>query len=203
MTIEREDQYVSSVNTDNYMGGVQATSLLAKTGADILIHINADIPKQIPSYERIRGFSDICKEYNIPHEMLLTDTGHTYDETSRILKDLLETIDTKYKGKTKGIFLPNDTFANIMLNHLIQKYGCLPDDYKIIGFDDSPVSREAIIPISTVGQQIDKIALSAMDILNNQIEERHKRKPTLSVEPTHKIIPPILINRKTTLPVEH
>ena len=202
VTIEREDQYVSSVNTDNYMGGVQATSLLAKTGADILIHINADISRQTPSYERIRGFSDICKEYNIPHEMLLTDTGHTYDETSRILKDLLETIDTKYKGKTKGIFLPNDTFANIMLNHLIQKYGCLPDDYKIIGFDDSPVSREAIIPISTVGQQIDKIALSAMDILNNQIEERHKRKPTLSVEPTHKIIPPILINRKTTLPVE-
>lgn len=202
VTIEREDQYVSSVNTDNYMGGVQATSLLAKTGADILIHINADISRQTPSYERIRGFSDICKEYNIPHEMILTDTGHTYDETSRILKDLLETIDTKYKRKTKGIFLPNDTFANIMLNHLIQKYGCLPDDYKIIGFDDSPVSREAIIPISTVGQQIDKIALSAMDILNNQIEERHKRKPTLSVEPTHKIIPPILINRKTTLPVE-
>lgn len=202
VTIEREDQYVSSVNTDNYMGGVQATSLLAKTGADILIHINADISRQTPSYERIQGFSDICKEYNIPHEMILTDTGHTYDETSRILKDLLETIDTKYKRKTKGIFLPNDTFANIMLNHLIQKYGCLPDDYKIIGFDDSPVSREAIIPISTVGQQIDKIALSAMDILNNQIEERHKRKPTLSVEPTHKIIPPILINRKTTLPVE-
>lgn len=202
VTIEREDQYVSSVNTDNYMGGVQATSLLAKTGADILIHINADILKQTPSYERIRGFSDICKEYNIPHEMILTDTGHTYDETSRILKDLLETIDTKYKRKTKGIFLPNDTFANIMLNHLIQKYGCLPDDYKIIGFDDSPVSREAIIPISTVGQQIDKIALSAMELLNEQIEERHKRKPTLSVEPTHKIIPPILINRKTTLPVE-
>ena len=46
VTIEREDQYVSSVNTDNYMGGVQATSLLAKTGADILIHINADIPSR-------------------------------------------------------------------------------------------------------------------------------------------------------------
>ena len=78
----------------------------------------------------------------------------------------------------------------------------LPDDYKIIGFDDSPVSIEANIPIITVGQQIDKIAVSAMDILNNQMEERHKRQPTLSVEPTHKIIPPILINRKTTLPVE-
>ena len=186
VTIEREDQFVSSVNTDNYMGAVQATSLLAKTGADILIHINVELSPQVPSYGRIKGFSDICEEYQIPHEL--------------ILKDLLETIDSKYQGKTKGIFLPNDTFANIMLNHLIQKYGQLPDDYKIIGFDDSPVSSEAIVPISTVGQQIDKIAASAMEILHEQITERHKRKPALSSEPVHKIIPPILINRKTTEP---
>ena len=35
VTIEREDKYVCSVNTDNYMGGVQATSLLKKCNCDI------------------------------------------------------------------------------------------------------------------------------------------------------------------------
>lgn len=202
VTIEREDQYVSSVNTDNYMGGVQATSLLAKIGADVLIHINAEFSSQIPSYGRIKGFTDICKEYQIPHELILTDTGHSYEETSQILKNLIEDIDIRYTGKTKGIFLPNDTFANIVLHHLIRRYGKLPDDYKLIGFDDSPVSREAIVPISTVGQQIDKIAAAAMEILNVQIKESHKRKPALSSEPVHQIIPPILIHRETTLPVK-
>lgn len=202
VTIEREDQYVSSVNTDNYMGGVQATSLLAKTGADVLIHINAEFSSQIPSYGRIKGFTDICKEYKIPHELILTDTGHSYEETSQILKNLIEDIDIRYIGKTKGIFLPNDTFANIVLHHLIRRYGKLPDDYKLIGFDDSPVSREAIVPISTIGQQIDKIAAAAMEILNVQIKESHKRKPALSSEPVHQIIPPVLIHRETTLPVK-
>ena len=202
VTIEREDQYVSSVNTDNYMGGVQATSLLAKTGADVLIHINAEFSSQIPSYGRIKGFTDICKEYKIPHELILTDTGHSYEETSQILKNLIEDIDIRYTGKTKGIFLPNDTFANIVLHHLIRRYGKLPDDYKLIGFDDSPVSREAIVPISTVGQQIDKIASAAMEILNVQIKKSHKRKPALSSEPVHQIIPPVLIHRETTLPVK-
>ena len=202
VTIEREDQYVSSVNTDNYMGGVQATSLLAKIGADVLIHINAEFSSKIPSYGRIKGFTDICKEYKIPHELILTDTGHSYEETSQILKNLIDDIDIKYTGKTKGIFLPNDTFANIVLHHLIRRYGKLPDDYKLIGFDDSPVSREAIVPISTVGQQIDKIAAAAMEILNVQIKESHKRKPALSSEPVHQIIPPILIHRETTLPVK-
>ena len=93
--------------------------------------------------------------------------------SSQILKKFLDDIDNRYKGRTKEFFLPNDTFANIMLNHLIQKYGRLPNDYKIIGFDDSPVSREAIVPISTVGQQIDRIAASAMEILHEQITERH------------------------------
>lgn len=202
VTIEREDQYVSSVNTDNYMGGVQATSLLAKIGADVLIHINAEFSSQIPSYGRIKGFTDICKEYKIPHELILTDTGHSYEETSQILKNLIEDIDIRYTGKTKGIFLPNDTFANIVLHHLIRRYGKLPDDYKLIGFDDSPVSREAIVPISTIGQQIDKIAAAAMEILNVQIKESHKRKPALSSEPVHQIIPPVLIHRETTLPVK-
>lgn len=202
VTIEREDQYVSSVNTDNYMGGVQATSLLAKTGADVLIHINAEFSSQIPSYGRIKGFTDICKEYQIPHELILTDTGHSYEETSQILKNLIDDIDIRYTGKTKGIFLPNDTFANIVLHHLIRRYGKLPYDYKLIGFDDSPVSREAIVPISTVGQQIDKIASAAMEILNVQIKESHKRKPALSSEPVHQIIPPVLIHRETTLPVK-
>lgn len=202
VTIEREDQYVSSVNTDNHMGGVQATSLLAKTGADVLIHINAEFSSQIPSYGRIKGFTDICKEYQIPHELILTDTGHSYEETSQILKNLIDDIDIRYTGKTKGIFLPNDTFANIVLHHLIRRYGKLPDDYKLIGFDDSPVSREAIVPISTVGQQIDKIAAAAMEILNVQIKESHKRKPALSSEPVHQIIPPVLIHRETTLPVK-
>ena len=202
VTIEREDQYVSSVNTDNSMGGVQATSLLAKIGADVLIHINAEFSSQIPSYGRIKGFTDICKEYQIPHELILTDTGHSYEETSQILKNLIDDIDIRYTGKTKGIFLPNDTFANIVLHHLIRRYGKLPDDYKLIGFDDSPVSREAIVPISTVGQQIDKIAAAAMEILNVQIKESHKRKPALSSEPVHQIIPPILIHRETTLPVK-
>ena len=45
VTIEREDEYTNSVNTDNYMGGVQATSLLKKCNCDIYIHINVNVPK--------------------------------------------------------------------------------------------------------------------------------------------------------------
>lgn len=199
VTIEREDEFVCSVNTDNYMGGVQATSLLAKSGCDILIHINADLPKSIPAYGRIQGFVDICREKNIPYELILTDTGNNYEESKQCIARLIDIIDEKYPGQRKGIFMPNDTFASILLNLLFQKYGTFPDDYRIVGFDDSPISRESIIPVSTVGQHIEVLANEAMKLLVMQMNERKKRRPVPLDAPIHKTITPILIRRQTTI----
>ena len=80
----------------------------------------------------------------------------------------------------------------------MRKHGKLPDDYLIVGFDDSPISREAVIPISTIGQQIDKIASEAVSLLVEQMNERKKRKPVPLKEPIHKVVTPILYRRETT-----
>ncbi|HIV34555.1 MAG TPA: substrate-binding domain-containing protein [Candidatus Blautia intestinigallinarum] len=197
--IEREDQHISSVNTDNYMGGVQAAGLLSKSNCDILIHVNADLPDTLPTYGRIRGFVDTCEEFHFPYELILTDLGNTFEENREKILELINLLEQKYPGKRKGIFMPNDTHANVFLNLLIQKYGSLPDTYQIIGFDNSPISKEAVIPISTVGQQISVIADEAMKVLSEQMNERKKRRPAPLREPVHKIIPPILIRRKTTI----
>ena len=74
----------------------------------------------------------------------------------------------------------------------------MPDDYLIVGFDDSPISREAVIPISTIGQQIDKIAFEAVNLLVEQMNERNKRKPVPLKEPIHKVVTPVLLRRETT-----
>ena len=197
--IEREDQYISSVNTDNYMGGVQAAGLLSKSGCDILIHVNADIPDSVPASGRIHGFVDICREYHMPYKLILTHLGNSFEENRERISHLIDQMEAKYPQKKKGIFMPNDTHANVLLNLLFQRYGKLPDTYQIIGFDNSPISREAVIPTSTVGQQISVIANEAMKLLSQQMTERKKRRPVLPKEPVHKVIPPLLIRRETTI----
>lgn len=198
VTIEREDKYVCSVNTDNYMGGYQATSLLARLSCDVLIHINSPTDETVPAYGRVKGFLDLCREKQIPHKIILKEIGSTYESIQGHLKTIPDDLELKYAGKRKGVFLSNDSQANVFLNLLIRKYGFLPDDYLIIGFDNSPVSREAIIPISTVGQQIDKIAYEAVSLLVEQMNERKKRRPAPLKEPVHKVITPVLIRRDTT-----
>ena len=47
----------------------------------ILIHINSHVKQEIPAYNRIKGFTDICKEHNMKYRLFLEDLGNTYDET--------------------------------------------------------------------------------------------------------------------------
>jgi len=198
VAIEREDEYVCSVNTDNYMGGYQAASLLSRYYCDILIHINTPTSEKVPAYGRLKAFADFCGEHGLKHEIIVREFGNTYETAEAQLRTVLGHLDTDYSGLKKGIFLSSDTHANVLLNLLMRKYGCLPEDYLIIGFDNSPISREAVLSISTMGQQTDKLAYEAVSLLVEQMNERKKRKPVVLSEPVHKIIPPIFFRRETT-----
>lgn len=201
VTIEREDQYVSSVNTDNYMGGYQAAGLLAHHNCEVIIHINyvnAPNHQHIPGYGRVQGFLDFCTEHQIEHELILKDMGNTYDSLRLHLSEILEYVTEKYSGLRKGLFISNDTQANVVVNLLVRKYGCMPDDFFLVGFDNSSISEESVVPISTVGQQIDKLTHTAVELLVEQMNERKKRRPAPLKEPVHKVVAPILVKRETT-----
>ena len=180
VSIEREAQFISSVNTDNYLGGVQATSHLIKNNCDILIHINNFVNEDIPAYGRIAGFKNISSDSDIPYQIYQKDLGSNYSEISQSITQLFKEIDT-----------------NIFLNAVFQKYGCLPDNYKIIGFDDSPIASEAILPLSSIKQDISKITETALDILQDLIQEHRKTKGKQQTI-QHREVATKLIKRNTT-----
>lgn len=199
VTIEREDKYVCSVNTDNLQGGRMAAQLLSESECDIFIHINVNVHESVPSNGRIQGFRNYCEENDLPCEIILTDLGSTYNENMTKIVEIIDELEMKYQNRKKGIFMSNDTYANILLNALIRKFGSLPDSYRIVGFDNSSISSEAIIPISTIGQQIDVMSKTAMELLLMQINERKKRRPVPLVEPIHQVIAPTAVRRGTTV----
>ena len=186
-----EEQYIDELMAYQIEG-------LIRDKCDVLIHVNADVPKSIPAYDRIRAFEDTCQEYHVPYELNLNVIGDSYQDIFAQMKHIFSDIDEKYPCKKKGIFLANDTYANMFLNLIFQKYGCFPDSYELVGFDNSPIASEAILPITTVGQQIDLIAKTAMELLVQQMEERKKRSPVSLSKPIHKQITPVLIRRDTT-----
>ena len=140
----------------------------------------------------------MVKESKLESKEFNANFGDRYEEIVSKFKPIFNEIEDKYKGKKKGIFLSNDTIANVFLNLIVQKYNTLPDDYLLIGFDDSPISKDAIIPLSTIHQDITAIAEKAMYLLNEKMQERKKRHPKKDETIKHEIVDTTLIIRDTT-----
>ena len=197
VTIEREDAQVCSVNTDNYLGGQQAAALLADCQCDVLIHVNSPSDPSIPAYGRIRGFEEYCQSHGLPHEVIIRQLDSSQHCDQQLLREVIDYLDTAYQGRKKGVFMANDTLANTFLNLLFRKHGCFPADYQLVGFDNSLTSSESVLPISTIGQQVDQIAAAAITLLQQQMQESKKKKEATQ-GPIHQIIPPVPLERQTT-----
>lgn len=198
VTVGRESRHVCSVNTDNLQGGAKAAELLQECQCDILVHVNAPTSAELPVYGRIRGFIDYCKENQLKHRMIYGNLGREHDKNVPLLQDIIEDLELNYKTEKKGIFIASDTHSNLFLNLLIRRHGTLPNDYALIGFNDSPVAREGVFSMTTLGQQLDKLAYEAVSLLAMQMNERKKRRPAPLKEPVHQFVAPVLIRRETT-----
>jgi LacI family sucrose operon transcriptional repressor len=117
------------------------------------------------------------------------------DSIEKIMKNK---IISSFSGKRKGIFCLSDSSAIVVLNYLFRTYGCLPEDYRIIGFDNTPASKEAVLPLSTVGQQVEILVDTAMSILLDEIRTSKEYGRFSQKDPVHAVIPPRLISRETT-----
>ena len=198
VAIEREAKAISSVDTDNAVGGRLAAQRLLEDQCDFYIHINVDVDPESPAYKRITSFEDYLKERNQTPAIYKCVSGNSYHELQENFKSIFEDIESQFDpDKVKGVFLANDTYANLFLNQIIRKYGHLPDTYKLIGFDGTAASAEAIVGITTVAQKKEEMIEKAMDILLEQIHQSKQRRPQNPSAPVHIQVDPVLIARQT------
>ncbi len=104
IAIEREAEHISSVNTDNYMGA-----------SDILIHINVNVNKSAPAYDRIWAFQATCEEYHVPYDIDLSVKGASYHELLDVIREIFNKINqniTIFFFNGFRCFLRNRKFQN-------------------------------------------------------------------------------------------
>lgn len=195
VSIEREDQYISSVNTDNFYGGRLAAEQFIRDNCDVLIHVNTKDHEMAPGYQRIRGFIDLCESHHSNYKIYQEDFPHSYDKLYQKIETIYDNIEKDYKGQKKGIFWSSDTYASIFINILLKHGKSIPDEYEIIGFDNAPVSRESYLPFSTVSQDAKALAENCIRIIQHQINAS-KSNSRRQIE--HIVIEPSLILRSTT-----
>lgn len=198
VAVEREDRYVSSVSTNNFIGAKLAAETLHRDGCEILLHINSGDNPSSPTYQRITGFEDACQSLGREYEIIYRDFTWSFSQTVQGMYVVIDYIDAKYPNQKRGIFCANDTMASACLNALYTRGAAIPQQYEIIGFDNSPLTEETIISISTIAQDIEQLTDNIMDIMVRKIEQRSLPDSSAATI-DHVMVNPSFVGRQTTM----
>lgn len=185
ISIERAGGNFKQINNDNFTGGKLAADLLIRNGCEVFIHINNDFKEDWPSFKRILGFEYEVR--NLPYERFIqTDLTDPYmPSATKAMENLVTHITTKYAGKKLGVFCSNDDIAGLFERQCIKKGISIPETVELIGYDNSPGFNNAILPITSVDQNISLMAQIAIQSLDNYI-------------PYESMVPAALIEKETT-----
>lgn len=160
------DKPVGRITVNNEEGAFMATKFLIERGCKNIGFISSE-KKNKPSAERLEGYKRALKEHKLD-----------IDEKKIFLENF--TIDSGYKGvislleKTKvdGIFCGNDLIAFGAIKGLKEKKVKIPEEVKIIGFDDISMSQFIDPPLTTIKQPIYQLGEEAVKMLVAIIEKQ-------------------------------
>jgi DNA-binding LacI/PurR family transcriptional regulator len=91
-----------------------------------------------------------------------------------------------------GIVCDNDRHAAIIMRHLLNARIDIPGQIKLAGFDDTPTASLLTVPLTTVRQPADAIALRALSVMNDRIAHPH-------LPPVHVAVHCDLVVRNSTV----
>lgn len=174
------------VQSDNYNGGLLATEELIKKGCtDILIL--KSFKDHSSNKQRFEGYKDALKKHSLPiKEQLILDINTSFEDARKAVNDFI-----KKDIKFDGIFAVNDRTALGSLVSLKENKIKVPQQVKIVGFDNIFISQHSNPAITTINQDKLKLAQEASKVLLELINDEF-------IGEHHVILPVSLVKRGTT-----
>ena len=182
---EKENEYLEMCRS-NRVAGVIMCSGTVDRGCRHLIHISGVHENTMPADDRATGFTEICQKSDAGYKIIETSARQYNNmEYHEILEDML-----KSNPETDGIFASSDLIAAQLLQICHKLHIRVPEDLKIVGFDDSYVASVTTPPITTIHQPIKEMAQKAVECLADTVEGK--------IVPTRTTLPVSLVVRETT-----
>ena len=141
-----EGQRHCVVGTDNRLGGRLAAERLIATGARHLAFLGDTGPMEFAA--RFAGAQDAARRLGV--SLIALPTHLSPDRAGEEIARHL----AAHAGAIDGIFAATDTLASLCLTALRERGLAVPDDVRLVGFDDLPIARQTVPPLTTIRQDI-------------------------------------------------
>ena len=180
---ERGEVHADSVIVDDYTGAYNAVKHLITEGSKRIAFYSAPQHLEIGK-NRLEGYKNALEDSGITYDPDLVYACDTFDEAIKISRSVL-----KKQDRPDAIFAVNDLTA-IGAMKVAKKLGIkIPEDIRIVGFENSRSSRICEPELTTVNQFGYELGKKATELLIKRIKsgdfsytpERHTLKTELIV----------------------
>ena len=161
------------IQCDNYQGGKLATEHLIECGCKKILHLSGVIDEEMPADNRDKAFIDVCSKNEIEYFIKKYDID-TYNQMNYY--DYIKAALNEIEG-VDGIFASSDLIAAQVIQVCNEIKIRIPEDIKLVGFDDVDISQLTTPRITTVHQPIKEMArlsIGLIDAKYNNIEVNEK-----------------------------
>jgi DNA-binding LacI/PurR family transcriptional regulator len=169
---------VSYVDVDNRQGGARATGHLLAAGCRRVVTVAGPSDMAV-GLDRLQGYRDALRSGGTPAEEAVAVGDFTYEGGAAAMKRLLDAA-----PDLDGVFCASDLMAAGALGVLLAHGRRVPEDVRLVGFDDSPIAATTRPPLTSVGQPIEEMGREAVRLLLDEIDRpgRPPRRVVLATE---------------------
>ena len=168
---------------NNKKAGFEATEHLIEQGCTNILHISGDLRRDA-YLDRFQGFKDALLKHKLHF--------HSFNILQQDLdpKNISSVIDHIKKLKTKidGIFVANDTFAVECIKELKKEGYLIPQDIKIVGFNNDPITEVISPTLSTIEYPGYEMGILAGQSIIGHLNGTINIKFASSINLNHKLI---------------
>ncbi|MCM4152715.1 LacI family transcriptional regulator [Arenibacter sp. N53] len=133
----------SNLIIDNRLAGLEATEHLIAQGCKNLLYIGGNLKRNVYS-ERLQGFKDALEKHQLDfNKTHFLETNLNPDDVESVTQHIVN-----IKKPIDGLFVASDNFAAHIMKALKKENYKIPQDIKIVGFNNDPIS-ELITPTLT------------------------------------------------------
>lgn len=188
----QDDPNISSVTSDNYVGGAEVAKLLLKDGHQKIAYL-AGWEGASTQRDREAGFVDALRRAG--KSLVSRSVGNFRTEQTK--DATLSLLNVEASKRPDAIFVANDHMALTTMDVIrFSLQLSIPNDVAVVGFDDVPPASWPAYNLTTVRQRANKMVECTVDIILEKIERADRDKPTQIR------IPSPIILRGTTLNVD-
>ncbi len=184
---EYEGAEASSITIDDYHGAYLATNHLIDVGCKNIAHLKGP-QGLIISDMRLQGYLDCLRDHDLDqNDDMIVTTNFKAESASSPMRKLLS-----LKIIPDGIFGVNDYVCIAAMQVIRDHHISIPDQLKIIGFDNSPFAAFTSPSLSSVNRSGKKMGEEAARLFLRSINTEESQQDKIVLQPN-------LVIRNSTL----